>query len=295
MRADLFDRNGNEEETILVPSGGWQPYVVPRGATWLYAAILSGGGGGGGGASRTAGVNGRGGGGGSMCAPMFVLMPAFLLPERIYVYVGNGGEGGGADTNGSVGEASILAVAPSSSAGNVIAHGEPGNGGSAGGLATGGAGALAASTPSPGHTHFWGVAGAAPATAAGAAGGTTGTGSAATHQVRNMCGVGSGGGAVSVGNAAGNGGAINAIISTVTLIPAQSAVAASDGADGVEIDNGTWWYCRGGQGGAGNAAGTGYRGGRGAYGAGGGGGGAGTPTGGAGGRGGSGIVQLLAW
>lgn len=273
---------------MLAMAGVWTPYIVPRGSTWLFATVLSGGGGGGGGASRTAGVNGRGGGGGSPSIVFNAMFSAFLLPECIYVYVGNGGVGGAADNNGGNGESTVLSIAPNANAGNVILLPDSGKGGSAGGIAAGGAGGVGASV-NIFHTHTM-CAVANSIAIVGAAGGTTGNGVSTGAQARSMCLGGSGGGAVSTGNAAGNGGQVNAI---TPFIPAVG-VTPGDGADGTEYDTNLFWFCSAGQGGAGNAAGTGYRGGRGAYGSGGGGGGAGTPTGGRGGDGGQGIVILYA-
>ena len=82
--------------------------------------IAGGGGGGSGHSSNTTGSRGGGGGGGSS-AISIVTIPAYVLPDRLYISCGIGGKGGDANPAagtanlGSDGVRSYVCIAPDSS------------------------------------------------------------------------------------------------------------------------------------------------------------------------------------
>lgn len=62
----------------------WQKWYKPRGVSMVYMFTIGGGGGGGGGFSRASGAAGGGGGGGSASSAS-LLIPAFFVPDILYV------------------------------------------------------------------------------------------------------------------------------------------------------------------------------------------------------------------
>ena len=70
-------------------TSGWQTWAKPRGAAMSQMIAIGGGGGGGGGSTN--GNNGGGGGGSSSVTRL--LIPAFCLPDELYIQVGPGGPG----------------------------------------------------------------------------------------------------------------------------------------------------------------------------------------------------------
>lgn len=78
-------------------------WVKPQGASFVWFTLIGAGGGGGGGAYSNTLVNlYYGGGGGSGNVTNF-MCPAFLLPDRLQVQVGRGGNGGSGTTDGLAG------------------------------------------------------------------------------------------------------------------------------------------------------------------------------------------------
>lgn len=278
----------------------WQTWRFPRGASMLAAFCVGGGAGGGGGFTRIAGAAGGGGGGGGSAGTCRLLVPAYYLPETLYISVGVGGRGvasGGGTAGGGV--QSWIAVKPDlaqannvlcQSAANSPAGGTTGTGAASG---TGGAGgniAVIGNMAMAGLGIFQAIAGQSGA-AGGAQTGAIGTATTIpTTSVRTQGGAG-GAGTTSADFA---GGACTAIAGDwlSEQRPATPAAGSFNGSSGPLI----WepFFSFGGLGGSASNAGVGGQGGPGAYGSGGGGGGAGT-TGGRGGDGGQGIVIMIAW
>ena len=74
--------------------GSWVLWEKPRGVHMIRITCIAGGGGGGSGySSNTTTARGGGGGGGSS-AISIVTIPAYALPDRLYVSSGVGGAGG---------------------------------------------------------------------------------------------------------------------------------------------------------------------------------------------------------
>src|SRR6185369_1086087 len=158
---------------------GWRPWYKPRGCTFIFFTIVGAGGGGGAGfVGAASAAGGGGGGGGGGWGQWFI--PAFYLPDVLYIQVGTGGAGGKTSgQSGSGGKATYVALAPSTSVGPIAsaAGGSGGTGGAASGAAA--VGAVA------GVSTVWSGVGIAAVTAssAGTAGGdaTSGAGSGALN------------------------------------------------------------------------------------------------------------------
>ena len=69
---------------------GWEAWLRPPGASWFFILAVSPGGGGGGGQSTAAAARSGGGGGGSGAINR-IIIPAIVMPDLLYVRVGNGG------------------------------------------------------------------------------------------------------------------------------------------------------------------------------------------------------------
>lgn len=92
-------------------TGSWQKWEKPRGCTMVYAIAIGGGGGGGGGFTRASTFDGAGGGGGGTGAVTRMVLPAFMVPDMLYVQPGNGGLGStGSGVNGSAGGISYVSM-----------------------------------------------------------------------------------------------------------------------------------------------------------------------------------------
>jgi hypothetical protein len=294
---------GNDVQIFTQPctvtNTQWLTYRRPRGITMLHIICIGGGGGGGGGftAAAAAARGGGGSGGGSACTR--VTIPAFLLPEVLYVQVGAGGggvgSGGGTATSGVL---SYVSVWPNTTANNVVAisgaaaavGGGTGTGAAVGAAGTAGTIAVIGSMPLAGLGHFDLIAGQI-GVAGGAVAGANGT-AQVLPTTSILCGGGSGGAGTTSADFAG--GAFTATANTLVSEqrPATPAAGSNPGSGGPAI----WapFFMFGGGGGSSSNTAAGGAGGNGAYGAGGGGGGGGT-TGGRGGDGGNGIVIITGW
>lgn len=262
---------------------------------------IGGGGGGGGGFTATAGSARGGGGSGGSSGLSRVVVPAFLLPDRLYVQVGAGGQGvgsgGGTAGSGVLSHVSIYPSVTTIDINTLVRSGAAAatGGGTGTGAAAGAAGVAGTITvittmPLAGLGHFDLIAGQV-----GFAGGvqTGAVGVASTHpNTSTLCQSGSGGAGTQSADFAG--GAFTGVADTFLNEhrPATPAAGSNDGSGGVTL----WkpFYMFGGGGGSSSNTGVGGAGGNGAYGCGGGGGGGGT-TGGRGGDGGTGLVIIIAW
>lgn len=269
---------------IFKPTGAVQTLILPVGLSMLYMLVAGGGGGGGAGFTGIATTARGGGGGGGSGAYTTAIIPAYFLPDLLYI---NPGKGGAPSASGGITDVSLVSV-PSSTSNFLRA-----NGGGAGGTGTGsaaGAAGAAGVIPTAGNTPLYSLIGFRnpEGGGAGALGGAqTGAGGAGiTYGLSAtwLCGGAGGGGTTS---ADFGGGSINGSGLCPTIPGAASG--SFDGSPGYEL----WQpptFCGGSGGGASNA-GIGGRGGNAGLGCGGGGGGGGT-TGGQGGNGGDGFVAV---
>jgi hypothetical protein len=125
---DVLDRPSATKSLIskftrpcTVTNTQWETWQKPRGVSMVQILCIGGGAGGGGGFSAAAGNPRGGGGSGGASGVSRVTIPAFLLPDRLYIQVGAGGQGvgSGGGTGGS-GILSYVAVAPDTTVSNVI-------------------------------------------------------------------------------------------------------------------------------------------------------------------------------
>jgi len=103
-----------QQTTILYATGNWQAWSKPRNAKFIEIFCL---GGGGGGSIATVGTGARNGGnGGGASGIVRGIIPAFLLPDTLYILVGKGGAGSTTNnTAGGVGGISYIGLQPSTS------------------------------------------------------------------------------------------------------------------------------------------------------------------------------------
>ena len=286
-------------------STNWQTWVKPKGVTMCYMFAVGGGGGGGGGQS---GGN-SGGGGGGCSAISRLIVPAFFLPENLFVQVGLGGQGGAINTNGSAGGTSYISLGRNTTIPSLVLASnvtQPGGGTSGGGGRTGGTASTAfAGSAFTGLGHFTATA----VTTTGGAGGQAAAGTsitpwqtaAANNFVLSPGAGGCGNVAAGTNGGAQNNGTNALDLSFLGLVAASTAIlnggvtAATGNAGPNGIKRLTPFMQTGGCGGGYATTTTGGRGGDGGYGCGGGGGAAGATTGAAGGNGGDGLVMIISW
>lgn len=286
--------------TTSTNAQGYQSWYKPKGTSMTMMLAVSGGGGGGGGTAGAALTLRAGGGGGACSGVSRFICPNFVLPDVMYVQVGQGGTGGASGANGTAGTNSFILSAKTAVLPNIILASQvnaPGGGAAAG---TGGTVPSVAVTQ-PIHTlgNWASIVGIV-----GAAGGSGAVGVTVTAWA-------------AIPFSPGGGGAGTAAIGTTFAGGAQTATALFDygsqgyhvaGAGGIVAGgvagaNGnagrnsvTPFFNSGGSGGGSSDAGAGGIGGKGGIGCGGGGGGAGvTGQAGRGGNGGPGIVIIISW
>lgn len=284
-----YFQNNNSNVQGFFNGGTWQTWIKPRGAK-LVNIICQGAGAGGGGGFQSASTPRAGGGGGGSGATARLTIDANLLPDRLYILTGiggNGGLGGTTATAGSAGQNSFVTLIPdTTSVSNVVLRS-----GTTPSTA-GGGGTTAAGSTGIGETI--GVIGnnifASLGTftfQAGVVANSAGTGNAGVTTATNFV-VNAGG-----GGGTGIGGGVNA---SAVFVGITGAAVNTKGQDGIILYK-PILMLYGGRGGGGSLdAGTnGGNGGKGAPGAGGGGGGASSNTGvnaGNGGKGGDGFVII---
>lgn len=306
-----------QEFTQASPADGSfsQVWHKPRSAS-MVSILLIGGGGGGGRGRAGANSAASGGGGGGSGAFVDVIVPAWVLPNVLYISIGQGGLGSSTGNGGS-GIASRIAAYPNTSAGNSVLLCNGGGGGGSGNLSTTAGTAGTAATASAASTSFLGgllsygylgsTTNISVAGVPGSSGGTTSTGAAFTVS-RSLTLGGTGGGALGSNATTGAAGGVYTNPASPTVYPVHNGglgggTTTSDGGHGSNgfpvYFNGTLQALLGGTGGAsgGGVSGNGGNGGNGAIGCGGGGGGS-CFTGfvaGSGGNGGDGYCLIASW
>lgn len=256
---------------------------------------IGGGGGGGDGFVGEPSAAGGGGGGGSG-GQTSLLVPAFVLPDTLYVSVGNGGE------HGVSGNGSYVCVHPDFTANTALLRAREGRPGAVGSATAGGTAGAGASTASISLTSLAGlgiylsILGQA-----GTNGGFTGNGPDNGMPTNGLIvRGGSGGGSQPADGALGNsGGHLAGAGIFSTLYRGTGGLAVSNGGNGNNgfINTPLFYYGGTGGGSGGGTSGNGGNGGEGSYGCGGGGGGAARTgnTAGIGGKGGDGLVIITCW
>lgn len=256
--------------------------------------FLCGSGGGGGGGMTGASLTARGGGGGGGSSSFYrTSIPAFLLPDILYIQVGLGGLGGAATFAGGAGVNSFVTVAPDSAAANIVAvaNNVLNGGGGAGTAAVGGAAGIISTNAgiTQGSLMALGNFIISFGRAGNAGGAQTGAnGGGVTALFNGISSGGAGGGGTNTADTNFSGGGVTGA-GIIPSVPAGTS-AAGAGNPGIYLKK-PFCMTGGTGGGTAGASGTAGRGGNGAPGSGGGGGGGGV-TGGAGGNGGNGLVII---
>ena len=101
-----------ENKWIFYAAGSsWQVWEKPDGCNFIHIVVIGAGSGGGGGYQRSLGPASGGGGGAS--GPVSTLMiPAYVLPDKLYIQVATGGAGGANLASGSVGGSTYIGLVP---------------------------------------------------------------------------------------------------------------------------------------------------------------------------------------
>ena len=103
-----------QQNYTFYATGNWQAWNKPRNAKFIEIFCL--GGGGGGSHPTNQSTAGSGGAGGSSAGIVRGIIPAFLLPDTLYILVGKGGAGGTvSNTTGGSGAISYIGLQPSTS------------------------------------------------------------------------------------------------------------------------------------------------------------------------------------
>ena len=277
-----------EVSSTRVSGSGFQVWEKPVGASMVSMLAIGGG-----------------GGGASAGLARFII-PAALLPNRLYVQVGEGGVGGAAGAAGTSGTISYILYNPTTiAAPNIVLNSTataPGGGGGGTGAAAGTApvAPTIAATATPNAAGWW----FATVGLAGVAGGvhTGAVGTSVTAWAANPLSPGAGGAGCTAADFQGGSQTATALTNAVGdayhIAGAGNLIAGAAGGTGINGGSGykrlaPFLNCGGAGGGSFNAGAAGA-GGNGGYGCGGGGGGAGT-TGGRGGNGGNGLVIIVSW
>lgn len=275
----------------------WQTWQKPKGCSWVYILLIASGGGGGKGAGNAATVAPGGGGAGGFSR---LWVPSFLIPDTLYIRVGNGGLGATTSGSGTAGTASYIGLSPLTTPASVLLLTQAGGGGG-GGAATstaGAAGAIgtAAANASSGLGLWTSIAGQAGTSGSAAANGVVTSVTPGTSGIITSSGAGG-------GNGTAAGGAINASTPWPT-IAAGVGTTGGAGSHGFNrgkivdfVNSGSPFIFSGGTGGGGHTNGAAGAGGNGGIGGGGGGGGNSSQAGGTagnGGNGGDGLVIIMA-
>jgi hypothetical protein len=279
---DIFNiPSNNTTQYFYANSGSWQTWQKPRNAKFIQIFCLGSGAGG------TSGVinngNANGGRGGGSAGLVRGIIPAFLLPDTLYIQVPIGGIGGnGNNIPGNSGSISYISLAPTASTQTLIAA-----------SSTLPAGPVAAATVAVTSTFSFSNIGIFTATS-GVVGAVANTG-LSTFIAGTLVTGGAGGGTKTSADASiSPGGTITGSFPASSFVLGGAPTGSNGGSGYYSLKP---FYALGGAGGAAGSQGGGLinggRGGNGAYGCGGGGGGGAPLTGTSiGGNGGDGLVII---
>lgn len=266
----------NQQTFTFYATGNWVTWNKPRNAKMIEIFCLGGGGSGGHPAIAAAASNGAGGGGSG--GIVRGLIPAFLLPDTLYILVGKGGIGPQvSSTTGLPGGISYIGLQPSTSEQTLVCKSS--TLASGGGVSTGtaGAGATISNVVLSAFGNlglFTAVAGVAGGVGINNTGSTTPT--VITALSSNIVTGGNGGGGKSTTSGLAFAGQ-DILAAPVILTNKVSGGWQQEGAPGENGYGVLQPFCgTGGSGGSGKLTGSGGRGGNGWYGCGGGGAGGGS-------------------
>lgn len=199
--------------TASVSLTQWQTWKKPRGATWIYMMGIGGGASGGCGLNSAA-TSGGGGGGGSG-SQTSLLIPAFLVPDVLYIQAGQGGKQPAVLVSAAAGVAGIVtlvAAEPYTSTNAFLTYlfANPGSGSAAATTTTGGGGGAAGSAATISNMNLAsrGVINLLAGQAGSAGGASTAAGAASTFPTTGLTSGGGTGGGGTDGTTARAGGSI---------------------------------------------------------------------------------------
>lgn len=125
MAIDYFHINDyslKNQVFYFTGTNGWQTWTKPQNCKWVNFFLVGGGAGGQGGGIGAASTRSGGNGGGS-AAFAYITVPAFAIPDRLYILVASGGTGGvsgGSPTGGSGGLSYVCALPDITSPYNIL-------------------------------------------------------------------------------------------------------------------------------------------------------------------------------
>ena len=299
----INDNSLKNQTFYFAGTNAWQTWIKPPNCKWVNFFLVGGGAGGQGGQIGAASTRSGGSGGGS-AAFAYITVPAFALPDQLYLQVGRGGffgESGGTPQGGPGGLSYVCTIPDTTSPYNILMKSGTAGAGALGVSATAGTVITAADILLSDVAFI--------SAYAGQAGGTGGSSSGAAPNVtpsgKPFTGGAGGAGCSSVGTLGTSASIVGILdfptISGGTNTAVQSATAGFGNNGYATRENfvgpnfKTPMYFTGGAGGgaASQTAGIGGKGGDGMFGCGGGGGGAGgNSTAGIGGIGGDGFIMI---
>jgi hypothetical protein len=269
-------------------------WTKPPGISFIHIICIGGGSGAGGGSSYAAGSSRGGGGGGASGTMTSTFLPAYLVPDTLYISVGPGGSGGAGSSTianaGSAGFASWVSFWPETNSVNAPGYtlcfaNQAFIGGGGGNLSAGGTAGTAPAAVSATSLRYSQVGLRNYLVGQAGAAGGLGAGGSISAVYRTTGGAGGGG-----NNAAGAVGVGGSIFTAGEYV--NPILPSSSGSDGPRIQDLIKFIAAGGTGGSGAVLISGSRGGAGGFGSGGGGGSVGSGSGGRGGDGGTGLVII---
>lgn len=301
---DTFNINDNSlQNQVFYFNGptGWQVWNKPPNCNLVNFFLVGGGAGGQGGIINSA-ANRNGGAGGGSAAFSYITVPAFAIPDTLYILVASGGTGG-VSSGGAGGQGTlsyVCSVPDTSTVNNILMRSGSANAGVTT-TTTAGAAITAADIMLAEAAFISGYAGQT-----GGAGGVTSTPAADITPTGKPFTSGAGGAGCSSNGTLGVSGDIlgildfpiisggtNTAVAGATANPGGSGFSTRETFTGQNFRYPMFFTGGAGGGAASNATGVGGRGGDGQFGCGGGGGGAGgNTTAGAGGNGGHGLVII---
>lgn len=275
------------------PTNGFQPWIKPPGISFVHIICIGAGAGGSSAFPYSASSGARGGSGGGAGSMNSVFLPAYLVPDTLYINVGIGGAGGAASNVAGTanvaqaGTSTYVGFYPAQSAAVSFCMANPGGAGS---LPVGSAGAIGGNGGATATSTFFPISQVGLRNyIGGQAGGTGGQTGAANNITATYRITGGGGGSGnSVGGVVGSG----AIINMAGEYALQAISPSPAGQNGAKIQDLIKFLSAGGTGASSSTTISGSDGGWGGFGSGGGGGSVGPGLGGAGGNGGDGFVII---
>jgi len=118
----INDNSLKNQTFYFAGTNAWQTWIKPPNCKWVNFFLVGGGAGGQGGQINAASTRSGGNGGGS-AAFAYITVPAFSLPNQLYLQVGGGGAGGvsgGSPTGGAGGLSYVCALPDSTSQYNIL-------------------------------------------------------------------------------------------------------------------------------------------------------------------------------